>query len=162
MKHPDDSGIAHGGPAQPGATTPALLPAVSFAGLELPVEVLRTLSGLGVREPFPIQAATLPDALEGCDILGRGRTGSGKTLAFGLPLLARAAGRRAEPKQPLALILVPTRELAQQVTQALAPYAQALGLRIATVVGGTSIGRQVAVLRQGAEVVVATPDACTT
>lgn len=79
MKHPNDSGIGHGSPAQPGATTPTLLPAVTFAGLELPTEVLRTLSELGVREPFPIQAATLPDALEGCDILGRGRTGSGKT-----------------------------------------------------------------------------------
>jgi len=157
MKHPDDSGIAPSGPGRPEATTPALPPAVSFAGLELPAEVLRTLSKLGVREPFPIQAATLPDALEGRDVLGRGRTGSGKTLAFGLPLLTRTAGRRAEPKQPLALILVPTRELAQQVTQALAPYAEALRLRMATVVGGMSIGRQVAALRQGAEVVVATP-----
>ncbi|WP_149549203.1 DEAD/DEAH box helicase [Streptomyces marokkonensis] len=157
MKHPDDVGIAPGGPAEGEATTPVRPPAVSFAGLELPVEVLRTLSGLGVREPFPIQAATLPDALRGRDVLGRGRTGSGKTLAFGLPLLTRTAGRRAEPKQPLALILVPTRELAQQVTQALAPYAEALRLRMATVVGGMSIGRQAAALRQGAEVVVATP-----
>ncbi|MFG3551794.1 DEAD/DEAH box helicase [Streptomyces sp. NPDC047725] len=157
MKHPDDSGIAHGGPARPGATTPALPPAGSFADLELPVEVLRTLSGLGMREPFPIQAATLPDALQGRDVLGRGRTGSGKTLAFGLPLLTRTAGRRAEPKQPLALILVPTRELSQQVTQALAPYAEALQLRMAAVVGGMSIGRQIAALREGAEVVVATP-----
>ncbi|MET8567501.1 DEAD/DEAH box helicase [Streptomyces sp. NPDC004783] len=157
MKHPDDSGIAHGGSARSGATTPALPPAGSFSDLELPVEVLRTLSGLGLREPFPIQAATLPDALQGRDVLGRGRTGSGKTLAFGLPLLTRTAGRRAEPKQPLALILVPTRELSQQVTQALAPYAEALRLRMAAVVGGMSIGRQIAALREGAEVVVATP-----
>ncbi|WP_037862213.1 DEAD/DEAH box helicase [Streptomyces sp. NRRL S-340] len=157
MKHPDDSGTAHGGPAQPGAGTPALLPAPSFAGLGLPAEVLRTLSGLGVHAPFPIQAATLPDALKGRDVLGRGRTGSGKTLAFGLPLLTRTAGRRAQPKQPLALVLVPTRELAQQVTQALAPYAEALRLRMATVVGGMSIGRQIAALREGAEVLVATP-----
>ncbi|MFD8203796.1 DEAD/DEAH box helicase [Streptomyces sp. NPDC003470] len=156
MKHPDDSGTPHGGPARPGATTPPP-PAVSFADLDLPVAVLRTLSGLGVREPFPIQAATLPDALKGRDVLGRGRTGSGKTLAFGLPLLTRTAGRRAEPKQPLALILVPTRELAEQVTEALAPYAEALRLRLATVVGGMSIGRQTAALREGAEVVVATP-----
>ena len=77
MKHPHDSGIAHGSPAQHGATTPA----VTFAGLELPTQVLRTLSELGVREPFPIQAATLPDALRGRDVLGRGRSGSGKTLA---------------------------------------------------------------------------------
>ncbi|MEV7131027.1 DEAD/DEAH box helicase [Streptomyces sp. NPDC093260] len=157
MKHRDDSRIAHGGPTQTATTSPAPPVAVTFAGLGLPVEVLRTLSGLGVREPFPIQAAALPDALEGRDVLGRGRTGSGKTLAFGLPLLTRTAGRRAEPKQPLALILVPTRELAQQVTEALAPYAEALRLRMATVVGGLSIGRQVAALRQGAEVVVATP-----
>ncbi|MFF5757630.1 DEAD/DEAH box helicase [Streptomyces longwoodensis] len=157
MKHPDDSGAAHGGPAPSGTTTPALPPAASFADLPLPAQVLRTLDELGVREPFPIQAATLPDALQGRDVLGRGRTGSGKTLAFGLPLLTRTAGRRAEPKQPLALILVPTRELAQQVTQALQPYAEALRLRTATVVGGLSIGRQIAALREGAEVVVATP-----
>ncbi|WP_371554751.1 DEAD/DEAH box helicase [Streptomyces longwoodensis] len=157
MKHPHDSGTAHGGPAPSGTTTPALPPAASFADLPLPAQVLRTLDELGVREPFPIQAATLPDALQGRDVLGRGRTGSGKTLAFGLPLLTRTAGRRAEPKQPLALILVPTRELAQQVTQALQPYAEALRLRTATVVGGLSIGRQIAALREGAEVVVATP-----
>ncbi|CAM5314165.1 DEAD/DEAH box helicase [Streptomyces pilosus] len=157
MTHPDDSTTTHGTPAGPEATNPALPPAASFADLALPAAVLRTLSGLGVREPFPIQAATLPDALAGRDVLGRGRTGSGKTLAFGLPLLARTAGRRAEPKQPLALVLVPTRELAQQVTAALTPYAEALRLRTVTVVGGMSIGRQAAALRQGAEVVVATP-----
>ncbi|MCQ4207453.1 DEAD/DEAH box helicase [Streptomyces longispororuber] len=132
-------------------------PAVSFADLGLPAAVLRTLGELGVREPFPIQAATLPGALAGRDVLGRGRTGSGKTLAFGLALLSRTAGRRAEPKHPLALVLVPTRELAQQVTEALTPYAEALRLRMATVVGGISIGRQAAALRDGAEVVVATP-----
>ncbi|MEU3660490.1 DEAD/DEAH box helicase [Streptomyces sp. NPDC032940] len=151
--HPDDSGTAHGGPGRSGTTAPA----VSFAGLGLPAEVVRTLSGHGVREPFPIQAATLPDALQGRDVLGRGRTGSGKTLAFGLPLLTRIAGRRAEPKEPRALILLPTRELAQQVSEALAPYAEALRLRMATVVGGVSIGRQITALREGAEVVVATP-----
>ncbi|MFJ9008401.1 DEAD/DEAH box helicase [Streptomyces canus] len=129
----------------------------SFSEMALPPHVLRALTENGVREPFPIQAATLPDALAGRDVLGRGRTGSGKTLAFGLPLLVRTAGQRAEAKQPLALILVPTRELAQQVTEALAPYADALRLRMAAVVGGMSIGRQTAALREGAEVVVATP-----
>ncbi|MFJ4715362.1 DEAD/DEAH box helicase [Streptomyces sp. NPDC088785] len=137
--------------------TPALPPAATFAELGLPAEVLRTLDGLGVSEPFPIQAAALPNALAGRDVLGRGRTGSGKTLAFGLGLLARTAGRRAQPKQPLALVLVPTRELAQQVGEALTPYAEALRLRLATVVGGVSIGRQSAALREGAEVVIATP-----
>ncbi|WP_395513822.1 DEAD/DEAH box helicase [Streptomyces racemochromogenes] len=143
--------------AMPRTSTPALPPVASFDELGLPAELVETLAAQQVREPFPIQAATLPNSLAGRDILGRGRTGSGKTLAFGLALLARTAGRRADPKRPLALVLVPTRELAQQVTEALAPYAQALGLRTATVVGGLSIGRQTGTLRSGAEVVVATP-----
>ncbi|SNT51882.1 DEAD/DEAH box helicase [Actinacidiphila glaucinigra] len=141
----------------PVTVTPALPPMTAFTELKLPPALLTTLTDLGVHEPFPIQAATLPDALAGRDVLGRGRTGSGKTLAFGLPLLARTAGQRAEPKRPRALVLVPTRELAQQVTDALTPYAGALDLRLATVVGGLSIGRQVGAIRAGAEVVVATP-----
>ncbi|MEU9246310.1 DEAD/DEAH box helicase [Streptomyces sp. NPDC048385] len=137
--------------------TEALPPAASFAELGLPAEILRVLAEHGVRVPFPIQAAALPNALAGRDVLGRGRTGSGKTLAFGLGMLARTAGRRAQPKEPLALVLVPTRELAQQVGEVLTPYAEALGLRLATVVGGVSLGRQAAALRDGAEIVVATP-----
>ncbi|MFD8231462.1 DEAD/DEAH box helicase [Streptomyces sp. NPDC059696] len=129
----------------------------SFAQLGLPAEMLRALDEHGVRVPFPIQAAALPNALAGRDVLGRGRTGSGKTLAFGLGMLARTAGQRAQPKAPSALVLVPTRELAQQVAAALTPYAAALRLRLATVVGGVSIGRQTALLRDGAEIVVATP-----
>ncbi|MFE1782844.1 DEAD/DEAH box helicase [Streptomyces sp. NPDC059506] len=137
--------------------TPGSPPAQSFAELGLPAEVTRVMADSGVTEPFPVQAATLPDALAGRDVLGRARTGSGKTLAFGLALLTRTAGRRAEPKRPLGLVLVPTRELAQQVSDALTPYALALRLRLATVVGGVSIGRQVTLLRAGADVVVATP-----
>ncbi|MYR60800.1 DEAD/DEAH box helicase, partial [Streptomyces sp. SID625] len=134
------------------------LPAVeTFAELDLPAGLSAALVAEGVSVPFPIQAATLPNTLAGRDVLGRGRTGSGKTLAFGLPVLARLDGQRAQPRQPLALVLVPTRELAQQVTDALTPYARALRLRLATVVGGVSIGRQAHVLRGGAEVVVATP-----
>ncbi|MEU6365254.1 DEAD/DEAH box helicase [Streptomyces sp. NPDC046931] len=134
------------------------LPAVeTFAELDMPAPLLAALGAEGVAVPFPIQAATLPNALAGRDVLGRGRTGSGKTLAFGLPLLARLDGQRAQPRHPLALVLVPTRELAQQVADALAPYARALRLRIATVVGGMSVGRQASALRGGAEVVVATP-----
>ncbi|TVZ95208.1 DEAD/DEAH box helicase [Streptomyces sp. BK340] len=134
------------------------LPAVeTFAGLDIPERLLAALRAEGVTVPFPIQAATLPNALAGRDVLGRGRTGSGKTLAFGLPVLARLDGQRAQPRQPLALVLVPTRELAQQVTDALTPYARSLRLRLATVVGGMSIGRQASALRGGAEVVVATP-----
>jgi superfamily II DNA/RNA helicase len=123
----------------------------------MPAQLLTALASEGMAVPFPIQAATLPNALAGRDVLGRGRTGSGKTLAFGLALLARLSGRQAQPRQPLALVLVPTRELAQQVTDALTPYARALRLRLTTVVGGMSIGRQVSALRGGAEVVVATP-----
>ncbi|MFC0503310.1 DEAD/DEAH box helicase [Micromonospora costi] len=129
----------------------------SFADSGLSPRLLAALSAQGITEPFPIQSVTLPDSLAGRDVLGRGRTGSGKTLAFGLPLLHRTAGHRARPGRPLALVLVPTRELAQQVTAALAPYAQAVGLRCATVVGGLSLQRQADTLRAGAEVLVATP-----
>jgi len=149
---------ATGGEFTPPKTIEPALPAVeSFAELALPAPLLAALGQEGVTVPFPIQAATLPNSLAGRDVLGRGRTGSGKTLAFGLPVLARTAGRRAAPRQPLALVLVPTRELAQQVTDALTPYARAVRLRLATVVGGLSIGRQAHALRDGAEVVVATP-----
>ncbi|MFE0698585.1 DEAD/DEAH box helicase [Streptomyces sp. NPDC058872] len=141
----------------PETVTPALPPVASFEDLDMPAALLRTLTEQGVTEPFPIQAATLPNSIAGRDVLGRGRTGSGKTLAFGLAVLARTAGRRAEPTAPLALVLVPTRELAQQVTDALAPYAAALRLRITTVVGGMSITRQASSLRRGAEVLIATP-----
>ncbi|MFE2582795.1 DEAD/DEAH box helicase [Streptomyces sp. NPDC059378] len=143
--------------ASPDTVAPALPPVAAFGDLDLPDAVQRTLAERGLSEPFPIQAATLPNSLAGRDVLGRGRTGSGKTLAFGLALLARTAGRRADSRRPLALILVPTRELAQQVTDELAPYAQSVKVRLATVVGGLSMGRQTAALREGAEVVVATP-----
>ncbi|WP_055585321.1 DEAD/DEAH box helicase [Peterkaempfera griseoplana] len=143
--------------ALPEAITPSLPAVEGFADLDMPVELLAALGWQGVTVPFPIQAATLPNSLAGRDVLGRGRTGSGKTLAFGLALLARTAGRRAQAGQPLGLVLVPTRELAQQVTDALAPYARSVKLRLATVGGGMPIGRQVSALRGGAEVVVATP-----
>jgi superfamily II DNA/RNA helicase len=143
--------------ALPRTITPALPAVEGFADLDMPGELLDALGAQGVVVPFPIQAATLPNSLAGRDVLGRGRTGSGKTLAFGLGLLARTAGQRAEAGQPLGLILVPTRELAQQVTDALAPYARSVKLRLATVVGGMSIGRQASALRGGAEIVVATP-----
>ncbi|MEU0844783.1 DEAD/DEAH box helicase [Streptomyces sp. NPDC005962] len=143
--------------ALPPGTTPVLPAVATFAELELPDGLAAELAHQGVTVPFPIQAATLPSALSGRDVLGRAQTGSGKTLAFGLALLARTAGRRAEPRRPLALVLVPTRELAQQVSDALTPYARRLRLRPATVVGGMSINRQADALRNGAEVVIATP-----
>ncbi|MFB7586381.1 DEAD/DEAH box helicase [Streptomyces sp. NPDC056169] len=143
--------------ALPKTITPSLPGVETFDELDMPRELLAALTAQGVSVPFPIQGATLPNSLVGRDVLGRGRTGSGKTLAFGLALLARTAGQRAEPRRPLALVLVPTRELAQQVTDALTPYARAVKLRLATVVGGMPIGRQAGALRAGAEVVVATP-----
>ncbi|MFI0978823.1 DEAD/DEAH box helicase [Streptomyces sp. NPDC021093] len=143
--------------ALPETITPALPSVEAFEALDMPAALLKTLAAQGVTEPFPIQGATLPNSLAGRDILGRGRTGSGKTLAFGLALLARTAGRRSEPHAPLALVLVPTRELAQQVTDALTPYATAVNLRLTTVVGGMSLTKQANALRRGAEVLVATP-----
>ncbi|MDT7704412.1 MAG: hypothetical protein QOG20_19, partial [Pseudonocardiales bacterium] len=129
----------------------------SFAELGLPEPVLRALTAEGFTEPFPIQAATLPDTIAGRDLLGRGQTGSGKTLAFGLALLSRLAGGRAQARQPRGLVLVPTRELATQVVEALTPYAKALGLTTTSVVGGMSFNRQAAELQRGIDLLVATP-----
>jgi superfamily II DNA/RNA helicase len=129
----------------------------SFADLPIHPALLATLAARGLTAPTPIQSAALPDAVTGRDVLGRARTGSGKTLAFGLALLTRLAGRQAPPRRPLALVLVPTRELAAQVATALAPYTAAVGVRAATVVGGLSIERQADALRRGADLVVATP-----
>ncbi|TYK46894.1 DEAD/DEAH box helicase [Actinomadura decatromicini] len=143
--------------ARPAPSVASLPPVESFADLRMPAPLHAELARQGVTSPFPIQAAALPNALAGRDVLGRGRTGSGKTLAFGLALLARTAGHRAESRAPLALVLVPTRELAQQVAGALDPYADAVGLRIATVVGGMSLVRQATALARGADVLIATP-----
>jgi superfamily II DNA/RNA helicase len=129
----------------------------TFAELGLPDPVLRALDAGGFGTPFPIQAATLPDTLAGRDLLGRGQTGSGKTLAFGLALLARLAGGRAQARRPRGLVLVPTRELAQQVVDALTPFARALGLSTSAVVGGMSFNRQADALARGVDLLVATP-----
>ncbi|MFD5736011.1 DEAD/DEAH box helicase [Streptomyces sioyaensis] len=130
---------------------------VTFADLGLPEGVVRKLAQNGVTTPFPIQAATIPDALAGKDILGRGRTGSGKTLSFGLPTLAQLAGGHTEKKKPRAIILTPTRELAMQVADALQPYGDVLGLKMKVVCGGTSMGNQIYALERGVDVLVATP-----
>ncbi|MFI7543684.1 DEAD/DEAH box helicase [Actinoplanes sp. NPDC049599] len=134
-------------------------PAVpTFAELGVPAELVRVLSREGITAPFEIQAATMPDALAGRDVLGRGQTGSGKTLAFGLPLLARVAkSGRALPHHPKALILVPTRELAMQVADALTPLGRSVGVFLKTAVGGVPYDRQMDALRRGVEVIVATP-----
>ncbi|MBP2478725.1 superfamily II DNA/RNA helicase [Crossiella equi] len=131
----------------------------SFAELGLPAALVTALAAAGVDSPFPIQAATLPDSLAGRDVLGRGRTGSGKTYAFLLPVLARlaASGTPRRPGRPKALILAPTRELAGQIGQALAPLAKALRLRSHTVFGGVAAGPQRNALRAGLDVLIACP-----
>ncbi|MGW6393412.1 DEAD/DEAH box helicase [Streptomyces sp. NPDC055103] len=132
-------------------------PTITFGDLGLPEGVVRKLAQNGVTTPFPIQAATIPDALAGKDILGRGRTGSGKTLSFGLPLLAGLAGGHTDKKKPRGIILTPTRELAMQVADALQPYGDVLGLKMKVVCGGTSMGNQIYALERGVDVLVATP-----
>lgn len=129
----------------------------SFAELGLPDRLVTALARHGIERPFPIQSATMPDALAGRDVLGRGQTGSGKTLAFGLPMLAQMQGRQARSRQPLAVVMVPTRELALQVNDALEPLAHSLKLRTKVVVGGLSMGKQIDALRRGVELVIATP-----
>ncbi|MBM7077809.1 DEAD/DEAH box helicase [Micromonospora humida] len=131
---------------------------VGFADLGLPRQLVDALARQGITTPFEIQRATVPDALAGRDVLGRGQTGSGKTLAFGLPIVARLAElNRARPLHPRALVLVPTRELAMQVNDALLPLGKAVGIFLKTAVGGVPYDRQIDALRRGVEIVVATP-----
>jgi superfamily II DNA/RNA helicase len=129
----------------------------SFAELGVPGPLLDVLAGADITVPFPIQAATLPDAFAGRDILGRGRTGSGKTLAFSIPLVAGLADGYTSAGRPRGLVLVPTRELASQVQAVLAPLAEATGLTVATIFGGIGQRAQVAALRNRADIVVACP-----
>lgn len=131
--------------------------AENFAVLNLPGAVIQILNKNNIVKPSPIQSSAIPDVLQGKDLLGRAETGSGKTYAFGLPALVRLIGKRANPGSPLALIMVPTRELAQQVNDALSPVASALNLRITTIYGGASMQRQHQSLKRGVEIVVATP-----
>jgi len=133
--------------------------AATFAELGVAAPLVAALVGTGITAPFPIQAATIPDALAGRDVLGRGQTGSGKTIAFAVPVTATVAGaaRRRPAGHPGALVVVPTRELAAQVARTMRPLAAALGLRCATVYGGVAPGPQVAALRGGADIVIATP-----
>ncbi|WP_162830183.1 DEAD/DEAH box helicase [Amycolatopsis palatopharyngis] len=132
-------------------------PVKSFAELNLPAPLLRTLQEAGMNTPFAIQAATLPDALAGRDVLGRAQTGSGKTLAFGLALLTRLDGGKARAKRPRALVLVPTRELAMQVADALTPLAKSMNMWCRTAVGGMAFNRQAEALNRGVDLLIATP-----
>jgi ATP-dependent RNA helicase DeaD len=137
-------------------STNAIEETASFADLALRPELLHALSELGYEEPTPIQREAIPPLLEGRDLLGQAATGTGKTAAFALPLLQRmpAEGRGTEP---MGLVLVPTRELAVQVSEAIHRYGRELGARVVPIYGGQPIGRQLRALRGGVDVVVATP-----
>jgi superfamily II DNA/RNA helicase len=128
---------------------------VTFTDLGVSADLSSRLAAHGVSEPFPIQAAAIPAALSGRDICGRAPTGSGKTLAFGIPLVSRVA--RAKPSRPRALVLAPTRELAAQIERALTPLAATRQRRVAALYGGVGFGAQLAALRRGVDIVVATP-----
>jgi superfamily II DNA/RNA helicase len=130
---------------------------VTFASLGVPAPLVAVLAQDGIISPFPVQAATLPDALAGRDILGRAQTGSGKTLGFSLPLVTRLAGGQTASGRPRGLVLVPTRELATQVYEVLRPLARAMGLFVTTIYGGVSYGPQVTALRRRTDIIVATP-----
>jgi superfamily II DNA/RNA helicase len=149
------------GPTGRQATAPAASATdeATFAQLGVLADLVKALVAQGITAPFPIQTATLPDALSGRDVLGRGRTGSGKTYAFAIPLIARLAASKTArtPSRPRALILAPTRELATQIDATLAPLAAAFGLRTITVFGGVSANRQISGLRGGVDIVVACP-----
>ncbi|HVN51794.1 MAG TPA: DEAD/DEAH box helicase [Acidimicrobiales bacterium] len=127
----------------------------TFDALGVSADLVAALAERGIREPFPIQALTVPDALAGHDVCGKAKTGSGKTLAFGLPIIERV--RPAESRRPTALVLVPTRELALQVHDELAPLGRTRDVRFAAVYGGANMERQIKALTRGVEVVVATP-----
>jgi len=128
---------------------------VAFRDLGLPDNLVRRLESQGKRTAFAIQAAVIPDALAGRDVAGRAPTGSGKTLGFGLPLVARLTDAR--PKRPVALVLAPTRELAEQIMAELAPFAKAAGHDAASIYGGVGYGHQRKALDRGVELVVACP-----
>lgn len=137
----------------------AAVPAFTFAELGLPEAVVAALARNSITVPSPIQEKALPDAIAGKNVLGRAQTGSGKTLAFGLPILQRLSLHSDRPaaRRPRSLVLVPTRELAFQVVESLAPYANAQGLKVMPAVGGTPFNKQVEQLRRGVDVLVATP-----
>ena len=135
----------------------AVDPANGFLALGVKEELVATLAADNVTEPFPIQSATLPDAIAGRDVLGRGQTGSGKTLAFGLGMLSSLAFRRSDAHQPLGLVLVPTRELAQQVDAVLKPLARRVRLSTQVIAGGMPYAKQLDALKRAVSILVATP-----
>ena len=130
---------------------------MSFNDLGVHPAIIPALTNAGIKAPFPIQNATIPDAIAGRDILGRGQTGSGKTLAFGLSMITRLANRKAEPFHPIGLILSPTRELAMQISDVIAPLSRFVNLNTQVIVGGLGYSRQIQGLRRGVPILVATP-----
>jgi superfamily II DNA/RNA helicase len=130
---------------------------MTFEELQVPARLIAALAKQGIDAPFPIQVATLPDTLAGRDVLGRGRTGSGKTLAFSLPMVARLSGGTRRPKQARALVLVPTRELANQVLAVVQPLAETAGLTATVVFGGVGQNPQVRALSRGVDILIACP-----
>jgi superfamily II DNA/RNA helicase len=130
---------------------------MSFKELGIAPVLVEALDAQGITAPFPIQKATLPDAIKGRDVLGRGQTGSGKTLAFGLAMLTRLQGRTAKPHRPLGLILSPTRELAVQISDVVGPLSRKVNLSTQVVAGGLSYVGQIKALRSGVTILVATP-----
>ncbi len=139
------------------AAEPSAPPADGFAALELDPRLLKTIAALGYEEPTPIQREAIPPLLAGKDLLAQAPTGTGKTAAFALPTLQRIALGKAGEGSTSALILVPTRELAMQVAEALHTYGAGLGARVLPVYGGQPIGQQLRGLRRGVDIVVATP-----
>jgi superfamily II DNA/RNA helicase len=127
----------------------------SFASLGVSADLVAALAERGIAEPFAVQSLTIPDALAGRDVCGKAKTGSGKTLAFGIPILERASA--GGPSRPHGLVLVPTRELAVQVAEVLEPLGQVRNRTVRAVYGGTDIEREIRKLRQGIDVIVATP-----
>ena len=146
VEEPDDRDRGAGPPEGPSPT---------FADLGLRDEITVALAARGIRDPFPIQALAIPDALAGRDVCGKAKTGSGKTLAFGLPVLQRLP--RAKPGSPTGLVLAPTRELASQICDELATPARAVQRRVLAVYGGAAMDKQIQALRKGVDLMVATP-----
>jgi len=137
--------------------TPLTEVTTTFRDLGIAPALANALNAQGITHPFPIQIATLPDALAGHDILGRGQTGSGKTLAFSLALLTNISDKTARPHKPLALILTPTRELAQQIDEVLRPLARAVGHESVVIAGGMPYAKQITAMRKATAILVATP-----
>ena len=128
---------------------------LTFEDLGVSPRLVKVLADQGIIEPFAIQRLSIADALAGRDVCGKAKTGSGKTLAFGLPMLERLD--QAEPRKPRGLVLVPTRELALQVHDVLAPLAKAIGSRVVAVYGGADMNKQISALAEGVEAIIATP-----